>query len=114
MNRAPLRRLSARRLEETSLYRYRRKLFLLAHPYCQVWLAEHGVEEETAIRHRGAVTLGGVTAIIPLATEVHHKNKRRGGDLLDERFWLAVSREAHEQIEAHKSWARAAGWLRAF
>jgi hypothetical protein len=34
MRRTTLRRISARRLAETSLYHYRRKQFLLAHPYC--------------------------------------------------------------------------------
>lgn len=81
MKRTTLRRVSMRRLSELSLYHYRRKQFLLAHPYCQVWLAEHGVQEETAIRQGGRVECGGVTEIIPLSTEIHHKNKRRGADL---------------------------------
>ena len=111
MNRVPLRRISVRRIEETSLYRYRRTRFLLAHPYCQVWLAEHGIAETDAVRHHGRVHLGGVTVSIPLSTEIHHVNKRRGTDLLDPRFWLAVSTGAHRQIESNKAWARAQGYL---
>ena len=114
MNRAPLRRISARRLEETSLYQYRRAQFLLAHPYCQVWLAEHGVDEATAIRDLGIVRLDGPSnpaMVVPLSTEIHHQNKRRGVDLLEPRFWLAVSRDAHRRIEENKAWARAQGYL---
>ncbi len=110
MKRTTLRRVSMRRLSELSLYHYRRKLFLRAHPYCQVWLAEHGVQEETAIRQGGRVECGGVMEIIPLSTEIHHKNKRRGGDLLDQDYWMAVSLDAHRGIEGNKAWARALGY----
>ena len=112
MKRTRLRRISERRLRETELYRYRVRQFLLAHPYCQVWLAEHGVVEAEAIRVGGTITLADCSVVlVPLATEVHHRNKRRGDDLLDARFWLAVSREAHRQIEERKQAARAAGYL---
>lgn len=112
MRRTPLRRISNRRLVETSLYHYRIGQFLLAHSYCQVWLAEHGVAEEEAIRHGGMVVLpNGEKAVVPLATQVHHVNKRRGADLLDQNFWLAVSAEAHRRIEESKAWARAQGFL---
>jgi len=111
MIRTPLRRISARRLTETTLYRYRRTQFLLAHPYCQVWLVEQGIAETDAVRLHGRVQLGGVTVSIPLSTEIHHVNKRRGTDLFDPRFWLAVSPGAHRQIESNKAWARAQGYL---
>ncbi len=114
MNRAPLRRISARRLEETSIYRCRRIQFLRAHPYCQVWLAEQGIAETDALLQNGRVQLNGVQVSIPLSTEIHHVNKRRGADLLDSRFWLAVSSQAHRQIETNKAWARAQGYLRDF
>lgn len=114
MNSAPLRRLSARRLEEDRLYQYRRKCFLLAHPYCQVWCAEHGVGEAVAIRQGGRLPLAGAIVSVPLATEIHHTNKRRGADLLDQQQWLAVSQAAHRRIEDHKAWARAQGYLRDF
>lgn len=112
MKRSPLKRLSDRRLVETDLYRYRIKRFLLDHPYCQAWLAEHGVSEEIALTQNGVVTLtNGIRVSIPLATEVHHKNKRRGADLLDQTHWLAVSTPYHRQIEENKAWARAQGYL---
>ena len=115
MRRTPLRRISERRLLETDLYRRRLQQFLLAHPYCQLWLTEHGVAESLAIERHGIVHLpDNPAALVPLATQVHHKNKRRGADLLDENHWLAVSRDAHERIENHKAWARARGYLEPF
>lgn len=54
-------------------------------------------------------------------TEIHHVRKRRGfADeyarlnniplLLDQRFWLAISREGHQQIEDNPSWAYEKGY----
>lgn len=45
------------------------------------------------------------------AVDVHHVRGRAGNLLTDERFWLAVSRQAHERIHAHPAWARVRGWL---
>lgn len=110
-----LRPMSERRLRESQLYRYRIRQFLLVHPYCQVWLAEHHLTEDDAKHLRGLVRLSDGTQVsIPLSTQVHHRNKRRGADLLDQSEWLAVSREAHERIENNKTWARAQGYLRIF
>lgn len=39
-------------------------------------------------------------------TDVHHKKGRVGSLLLDTRFWLAVSREGHRQIEENPEWAK--------
>ena len=114
MVRSRLRPVSARRLHETWLYQYRRKQFFAVHPYCQVFLAEHGIDEAEAIRQRGCVLLNGTPVTIPLATELHHRNKRRGADLLDQSEWLAVSGEAHRRIEEQKDWARLAGYLHDF
>lgn len=114
MRRTGIRRISVRRLEETSRYHYRRKQFLLAHPYCQVWLAENGIPETQAMSVHGLVLIGEKVIAVPLSTEVHHKNKRRGHDLLDQEHWMAVSEDAHKRIEANKAWARARGFLLAF
>lgn len=107
----PLRPISDRRLRETNLYRFRSRRFLLAHPYCQIWLAEHDVAEGMAIRLGGVLRLAGAWVSVPRATEIHHRNKRRGANLLDERHWLAVSAAAHDEIENHKAWARTRGYL---
>ena len=114
MKRTPLRRISARRLNENDYYLYRRRRFLDLHPYCQVWLAEHGHAEVAAIEGGGVVEQDGNRTLIPLSTEIHHANKRRGSDLLDEANWLAVSADAHRRIEHDKAWARARGFLRPF
>lgn len=115
MKRTRLNRISARRLLETNLYRYRIRQFLLLHPYCQVWLAENNIPESPAIQSDGVVTLAcGSRVSIPLATQVHHVNKRRGVDLLDQAFWLAISGAYHRQIELNKDWARAKGYLMDF
>lgn len=115
MKRSALNPMSPRRLRESQLYHYRAREFLLRHPYCQVWLAEHQLAEEVVKAQQGTATLpDGSRVAVPLSTEVHHRNKRRGADLLDQSEWLAVSREAHERIENNKFWARARGYLRSF
>lgn len=54
-------------------------------------------------------------------TDIHHKRKRRGfadewakenniSLLIDERFWLAVSREGHKKIEDNPTWAYEMGY----
>ena len=104
-------------MADLALYEVQRRHFLCEHPYCQLWLLEHGIEEEFAIRGQGNVSLhgpDGPLVAVPLATEIHHKAKRRAGMLLDTRYWMAVSAEAHRRIEAHKDWARAAGYLLEF
>ena len=44
-------------------------------------------------------------------TEVHHVQGRENEMLLDQEFWLAVCREAHEWIHANPEIAREQGWL---
>jgi hypothetical protein len=117
MIRSGIRRMSDRRLAQTSFYNYQIKRFLQEHPYCQVWLAENSVSEEDAKRQGGRVRLGSPDSplvSIPLATEVHHKNKRRDEDLLEQKYWMAVSRDGHEKIENNKAWSRSGGFLLPF
>ncbi|WP_060868532.1 hypothetical protein [Chryseobacterium indologenes] len=56
-----------------------------------------------------------------ITTDVHHKKGRVGfadqwarinniSLLLDTRFWLAVSRDGHRQIEENPSWAKEMGY----
>jgi hypothetical protein len=109
-----LRRATDLRHHQNGLYLYCRKLFLAAHPYCQLFLAERGISEAEAFRRGGIIPLNGVPTSIPLATQVHHRDKRRGARLLDERFWMAISPWGHDQIELNKSWARERGYLLQF
>jgi hypothetical protein len=109
MVRTRLRPVSNKRAAGLREYSKRRKAFLEAHPYCQWWLAEHGLEESDIIN--GYVLLPEGWTPVPRSTDVHHKNKRFGSRLNDERFWMAVSREGHEWIERHKNLAREKGYL---
>jgi len=45
------------------------------------------------------------------ATEIHHTNGRENERLLDEEFWLAVTRAGHQYIHANPQWARDNGYL---
>lgn len=116
VRRTPLRRVSFRRLQQLRLYWVRRARFLRAHPYCQLWLKEHGVDEAEAIRQRGCLRLGAPRRLVfvPRSATVHHRNKRRGARLLDEREWRAVGWSGHRAIEDHKAWARGRGFLKPF
>ncbi len=117
-----LRRVSPKRILRLRSYYTRALAFLAAHPYCQVWLREHGLTEQDAIAGKGFVKLSrvvGTTMVlwdspVPKSEEVHHTNKRRGARLLEEADWLAVSAAAHDRIEANKAWAREQGYLKAF
>lgn len=57
-----------------------------------------------------AAGVWGAPAQIP-TTDIHHTNKRDGRKLLDEKYWLAVSRVGHEFIHAWPNIAREHGWL---
>ena len=39
-------------------------------------------------------------------TDVHHQKGRIGSLLLDERFWIALSRDGHEKVENNPEWAK--------
>jgi hypothetical protein len=125
-----MRRVSGRRAALLPTYAALRDRFLAAHPYCQVWLAENGLTEAD-VRFALAVArkewgdsvciglpqpcLGLATVCaVPMATEIHHANKRRGARLTDTAHWLAVCRRMHALIERNKSWARDRGYLRNF
>lgn len=57
--------------------------------------------------------LGKRCAVFPekWATEVHHKKGRATKELLlDEEFWLPVSREGHVKIELNPEWAKEQGF----
>ena len=79
-----IKQVSLKRKTENDEYLRRRRIFLAKNPFCAV----------TGNR----------------ATEVHHMKGREGGLLLDERYWLAVSREGHVEIENNPVWAKEMGY----
>jgi hypothetical protein len=81
----PIKKMSKKREVENKIYLEKRKVFLRNNPQCAVY-----PELE--------------------ATECHHKMGRTGSLFLDERYWLAVSRKAHQEIENNPKWAKENGY----
>jgi len=46
------------------------------------------------------------------ATEIHHMDGREHSRLIDEKNWLAVTREGHQKIHLNPQWARKNGYLK--
>ena len=114
-------RVKPERAEQLRQYYARIPSFLEEHPFCQIWLREHGVtaerEKEILQAYRGAGSPAGFRINgerPPRSTQVHHANKRRGARLLDEKDWFAASREWHDRVEGNKGWARRHGYLKNF
>lgn len=42
-------------------------------------------------------------------TDVHHSKGRVGSLFLDERYWIALSREGHKYVEENPEWAKMNG-----
>lgn len=117
--------VSARRRAELAEYRKKRKLFLEFHRVCEVWCAEngfkcdaHGAAYHVSPERQKELGFKGcngdyllVNMKAPRATQIHHRNKRRGVMLNDETYWLAVCAKNHARIENDKAWARANGFL---
>ena len=83
---------NSRRSQEMKEYRQKRIDFLVANPYC-AW----GLKQ--------------VPKQFIRSTDIHHTRGRAGRLLLNEKFWLAVSRKAHEWIHLNQNEARALGLL---
>lgn len=104
--------VSARRKREGKLYLTKREAFIAAHPFCQVFIARLELVEAAVIQFNGHyIDVFGLLRRAPVATEVHHKSGRYGGNYLNESTWLAVCRDAHEWIHNNPSLARARGML---
>lgn len=97
-----IRKVSVKRRRLNDEYRELRTEFLREHPYCQWFMAEHGIDEQVAISNMGLVLhkMNGVFEYVnvPKSTQIHHKRGRVGQLLLDIRYFLAVSDEAHRII----------------
>lgn len=103
-----MRRTSERRAAQLREYSKQRALFLEAHPFCQFFIKEHGLNEQSIIEQSG---YAGPLGHVPRAVDIHHTNKRHGPKLLDQTYWMAVSREAHLWIHQHHGEARERGYL---
>lgn len=111
--RTRLAKVSPRRKGELREYHEKAAAYLAAHPFCQIYIAMHGLLESEVIAQAGAVYVAAYGAVrqVPVATEIHHRNKRDGARLTDERWFLAASRPRHELVEGFKTWARKTGFL---
>ena len=118
----PIKRVSERRAREMKIYAEKRKAYLAEFFLCQVDLAEKGFDPRQApVRisdYYVYVWKAGekMPTLVPVdqlraSIEVHHGAKR-GKNYLVESTWWAVSRHWHDEIELHKKWARAGGYLR--
>ena len=114
-----IRKMSPKRRIESRLYYVKRLDFLEAHPFCQVWLDDHGMSQTEAEHFSGCslgdpaggACLGKSPTTIPRSTDIHHKAGRSGENYLDETTWMAVSRQNHDKIHKHPKWARERGYL---
>lgn len=43
-------------------------------------------------------------------TDIHHKKGRVGDLFLDEKYWVALSREGHQYVEDNPEWAKENGF----
>lgn len=106
----PIRKVSLKRLAQLTEYYDAARTYMADHPICMVWLVENGFKNYHVTLDASSVMIFR-TMGAPAATEVHHKNKRRGKRLTDQTHWMAVCRHNHERIENNKAWARANGFL---
>lgn len=110
-------RVSARKRRRDEDYHVLRARYLIEHPFCQITIARLGFSEERVLaKARGldATNCEGIYfegQLIPIATQIHHRNKRLGRRQNDARFWLAAAPGPHEWVEGDKAAARAAGYL---
>ena len=88
--RTPIRKVSVKQSALLRQYMKQRKVFLEAHPWCEVSSLHNDRPNP--------------------ATDIHHM-KGRGKYLLDESTWLAVSRYAHVWIHNNPKQARALGYI---
>lgn len=106
-------KITSKRRSERAEYNAARHTYLMAHPFCQVFLARNGLDEREVLRDFnhdvGSVYFKGQR--IPRATQIHHRNKCRGALLNDQRWWISCNPEQHDWIENNKGTARLLGFL---
>jgi hypothetical protein len=89
--------------------RYRRAIpaYLEAHPFCQITIALHGLDEQEVIARDGQIGLRR----IPRANQIHHRLKRDGERLNRQEFWMSAAHGPHRWTEDNKKEARIVGIL---
>ena len=106
--RTRLRPVSANRRRAKEEYDRVKLKYLTDHPFCQIFIAEFGLDEADVIARGGD---SGAGFSVPASQEIHHRNKRSRSRLNDQRWWMAASRQMHDRVEANKAWAREKGYL---
>lgn len=127
----PIRRISSKRRVERAEYTRVRLDHLQRHPLCQLTVAFLRLDEAAVLRaffasggKTGMVHMGPGFAndewceafrfnswVIPLATQIHHRNKCQGARLTDARWFSSASPKMHQWVEDHKDEARRDGYL---
>lgn len=110
-------RIKPKRKAENASYSEIRKEYLNEHPYCQITIALHGLNE-TEILEKGRgyrevhrYTATGGLVVVPRANQIHHRNKGRGARLVDRRWFMSAANKGHDWVEGHKDFARDLGLL---
>jgi hypothetical protein len=111
LKRSRMRSVSKGRAKQLREYSVKRRAFLKAHPWCQIWLRRHYMTEEHANAYNGWFAIMANLVRCPRSCDVHHSKGRTGKNYLDETTWVAASREEHEWAHRHPSQARALGLL---
>lgn len=104
-------RASSLRSKQRRQYSKLRKVYLLAHPYCQSYIWRNKLSEEKLIVSKGVWYVNGFRCVSPPSTQIHHRNKANGSRLLNTDYWLAVCDSEHVTIEEFKDVARKVGFL---
>ncbi len=109
-------KVTKKRAAKNREYAKRCIAYLLLHPYCQIYLKFHNLNEAQVIKDNGhAIVLSNLgqkyTLLVPLSNQVHHAAKPKCKYLNDESTWFAASPEGHEWVENNKKEARRLGLL---
>jgi hypothetical protein len=118
-------RVSKKRRVDSALYAKKRKAFLEAHPWCQIFLKRNLISEDEV--HATAFEMGdrGVVrgrhprdgfslytvGLLPVSTDIHHTKGRTGENYLNTDTWLSASRKEHEWVHSNPKEARTLGLL---
>lgn len=101
-----IRRVSLKRAKLNREYSKLKAEFIKLHPYCQWFIAQHGMDELKVKFDFGCANW----LVVPRSVDIHHV-KGRGKYLLDTSTWMAVSRYGHEWIHNHPKESYQRGYM---